>query len=82
MRKIIYSKYFYPVYFVAYRIVQTSRVFAKLVTYHYRYTVSGDGTNNVYAILVEWPKDGSVILGAYKGTSKPHSVKMLGYDGE
>ncbi|XP_065918355.1 alpha-L-fucosidase-like isoform X2 [Dysidea avara] len=45
------------------------------------YTVSGDGTNNVYAILVEWPKDGSVILGAYKGTSKPHSVKMLGYDG-
>jgi len=36
----------------------------------------------VYAILVEWPEDGSVLLGAFKGIGKPHSVEMLGYEGE
>ena len=36
----------------------------------------------MYAILVEWPENGSVILGAFKGTSKPRSVEMLGYEGE
>ena len=49
--------------------------------YHYRYTADGD-SNNVYAILVEWPEDGSVLLGAFKGIGKPHSVEMLGYEGE
>ena len=32
-------------------------------------------------MLVEWPENGSVTLGAFKGTSKPHSVGMLGYEG-
>lgn len=45
-----------------------------------RYTLGSDGS--LYGIVLDWFNHAVLTLGAFKNTSGPHLIKMLGYDGE
>ena len=47
---------------------------------YYRYTVGSD--NSLYGIVLNWFNNTEITLGAFKNTSGPHSIKMLGYNGK
>ena len=47
---------------------------------HYRYTVGSD--SSLYGIVLDWSDHVVLTLGAFKNTSGPHLIKMLGYDGK
>ena len=49
---------------------------------HFRYTSHKSNTNgtNVYGIILSWPQDSTLTLGAPVTTSQT-TVTMLGYDG-